>query len=506
MPIARRPNNKFFELLAYQPFEIQEQIHKSRADRRVVCVGRQVGKSEAASIESVFELFTNPGSVGWVVAPTYEQAEFVFNRTVEKAEKLVEHFPHVQVIAQRRRLRLKVVHYDRAPAKPGHFYGMQPVAVSEFRGKSSDRPGNLKGATLNFVIFDEAALIPQGVWTEAIEPMLSTTAGWALFISTPRGYNWFYRYFARGWKGKTIAPDVVEQFGILGITTPPPTPTSELDVNFESFHASSWEVRHVDVGVDWYLRSKASSLDLEFRQEYGAEFISHSGSVFRGMDQIKRVPFKWDKLKRVVLTPQEGHDYVIGADFGKNMDFSVFSAVDLESGICVAMLRTNETAWRSQVEILSKLAAEYNQAVVVADTWGVGQVLIEDLQALGLAVIEAPFKTLQIKEEYIRHFGLLMEQGRIVLPDDELIFDELRMFQYYATASGKTTMRAYGRGHDDIVVSLALAYSMIDGEGLFEFPDVDARDEELAIVDIYAGLEDIQLDHELAEATRMFKA
>jgi hypothetical protein len=457
-------------------------------------------------VEAVFELFTNPGCFGWVVAPTYEQAETVFSRTVEKAEKLAEHFPHIEVVAQRRRLRLKIVHYDRAPKEKGRFYGMRPVSVSEFRGKSSDRPGNLKGATLDFVIFDEAALIAPGVWVEAVEPMLSTTQGWSLFISTPQGYNWFYRFFVRGWKGKSHSSEMLQKFGELGVTTPAATPSSDLDPNFESFHSSSWEVRHVDVGIDWYLRSKRSSVDIKFRQEYGAEFISTSGSVFKGLDMITRLPWKWQGQRRVVEAPKEGHDYVVGVDFGKDQDWSVFTVLDIDSGAVVCMLRTNETAWRTQLALLQKLAADYNQAVVVADSWGVGAVLVEDLQTSGLAVVEAPFKSLQMKEEYIKHFALLMEQGAVALPDDEVIFDELRLFQYYASPTGRTVMRAYGRGHDDIVVALALAYSMVDPEGVLNLGDIDPLKEgdDEGIVDIYAGLEDIALDWELAEASRMF--
>jgi len=156
--------------------------------------------------------------------------------------------------------------------------------------------------------------------------------------------------------------------------------------------------------------------------------------------------------------------------------------------------------------MLSKLVVEYNEAVIVADSWGVGQVLVEDLAAQGISVIEAPFKSLQIKEEFIRHFALLMEQGSVAVPDDELIFDELRMFQYYSSPAGRTTMRAHGRGHDDIVVSLALAYSMIDAGGVFNLlgRDDPKDDGEEGIVDIYSGLEDVSVEYELAEASRMF--
>ena len=507
MPITRRPNHKFFELIGYDPFPIQADIHASKAPMRVVCVGRQVGKSEAGAIEACFELIANPGSVGWVVAPTYDQAEIIFNRTVEKLEAIAEQLPHLEIHLQRRRLRVMVKHHEKAPSIPGKFPAdWKPLAVSEFRGKSADRPDNLRGATLDFAILDEAAMMEHSVWSEAIQPMLSTKDGWGLFISTPTGWNWFYRFFMMGWRGKHVPSDYHERFGNLGVTTPPPASKGELDDNFESFHAASWEVRQ-DVGVLWYENAKAGQTDLEFRQEYGAEFISHSGSVFTSIDNVIRLPYREDGAHRwVVAKPKKGREYYIGADFGKNQDWSVFSVLDSETGQIVAMQRTNETSWQVQRRQLSKLAMEYNDAAVVADTWGIGEVLAEDLIRDGLRLIEAPIKSIVVKEDYINHLNLLMQHGEVYLPDHEIIFSELRGFQYHTTPSGKTTMRAYGRGHDDIVISLALAYHLYEGGGTPEYTHEDFDDiaEQQSLAESYSDWAGFDINSEFDEANRMF--
>lgn len=502
-----RPNQRFFELLDYKPFNIQAAIHNSRADRRVVCVGRQVGKSEAAAVEAVFELLANPGSVGWVIAPVYDQAEIIFNRTVEKLEKLAEKIPTIEVRVQRRKLRVVVRHYREPPPVPGKFIGMTPFAESEFRGKSGDDLTNLRGATLNFAILDEAAMMEEAVWSEAIEPMLSTTKGWALFISTPQGWNWFYRFFQKGWRGKDVPENYAEQFGSLGVTTPPPASEETLDPNWESFHAASWEVRF-DVGLEWYENARKTQTDIIFRQEYGAEFISHSGSVFgRGIDMIVRLPYVDVGGRWVVEKAKPGAEYVIGADFGKNQDWSVFSVLDLSTGQVVAMLRTNDTSWRNQRKMLKRLALDYNDALVVADSWGIGEVLVEDLYYDGLRVMEAPFKTIQIKENYINHLSLLMQSSAVALPNNEIIFDELRDFQYHTTPTGRTTMRAHGRGHDDIVVSLALAYHLYDGGGMFAFDPGDVEDlaNEMSLAESYSEWAAFEIESEFAEANRMFE-
>ena len=61
--------------------------------------------------------------------------------------------------------------------------------------RSADNPQRLRGAGLDFVVLDEAAFIAQETWTEALRPALSDRRGGALFISTPKGHNWFFDLF-----------------------------------------------------------------------------------------------------------------------------------------------------------------------------------------------------------------------------------------------------------------------------------------------------------------------
>jgi predicted phage terminase large subunit-like protein len=71
--------------------------------------------------------------------------------------------------------------------------------------KSADNPDSLRGAGLDGLVIDEAAFVPQKVWTDVLRPTLSDRRGWAMFISTPNGMNWFYDLFNRahnedGWQ------------------------------------------------------------------------------------------------------------------------------------------------------------------------------------------------------------------------------------------------------------------------------------------------------------------
>jgi len=64
--------------------------------------------------------------------------------------------------------------------------------------RSADNPDSLRGEGLDFVVLDECAFIKEQAWTEALRPALSDRQGKALFISTPKGRNWFWRQWTRG--------------------------------------------------------------------------------------------------------------------------------------------------------------------------------------------------------------------------------------------------------------------------------------------------------------------
>ena len=60
----------------------------------------------------------------------------------------------------------------------------------EFIG-SDEAQDKLAGTNPRGVVFSEAALSKEEAWTVAVRPILMGNDGWALFISTKRGDNWF---------------------------------------------------------------------------------------------------------------------------------------------------------------------------------------------------------------------------------------------------------------------------------------------------------------------------
>ena len=68
--------------------------------------------------------------------------------------------------------------------------------------KGADRPDNLRGTGLSFVVLDEYAFMKGSVWDFVIEPQLLNAEGGALFIGTPDGKNHFFDLWNDATTGK----------------------------------------------------------------------------------------------------------------------------------------------------------------------------------------------------------------------------------------------------------------------------------------------------------------
>jgi hypothetical protein len=147
-----------------QQFKIFSDKHRFK----VIRAGRRFGKSVLAVITLITAALETPG-VYWFVAPFYGQAK-------EIAYKLLQKYLPAEAILKKNETDLSF------ELKNG----------STIKLKGADNPDSLKGVGLNGCILDEFAFMRKEVWEEIIRPMLFDSGGWAMFISTPHGYDYFY--------------------------------------------------------------------------------------------------------------------------------------------------------------------------------------------------------------------------------------------------------------------------------------------------------------------------
>ncbi len=162
-------------LKLYSPHEAQLQFHQSPARFRVASFGRQSGKSTACLNELLKKAWERPNSTLWFVSPTYDQARVQYRRLVGML------YPCQEVLLKKNQSELRI----------------KLINQSQVRFVSGETLQNLRGETLHGVVVDEVRDQHPNLWSEILRPMLTTTKGWACFVSTPRGFDSFFDLFEK---------------------------------------------------------------------------------------------------------------------------------------------------------------------------------------------------------------------------------------------------------------------------------------------------------------------
>lgn len=148
---------------------------------RVVVAGRRWGKTQVSKVSIIIRAASKSNQLVWYVAPTYQQARDIM------WDDLKGSIPEEWV---------KKVNETRMV--------IYLINGSRIHLKGADKPDSLRGVGLHFVVIDEAQDIKEETWEEVLQPTLATTNGRALFIGTPKSYNWLYYRYMLGQRGDFI--------------------------------------------------------------------------------------------------------------------------------------------------------------------------------------------------------------------------------------------------------------------------------------------------------------
>src|SRR5438132_9158370 len=108
-----------------------------------------------------------------------------------------------------------------------------------------------------------------------------------------------------------------------------------------------------------------------FNQEFLAQFVSWEGAVFRNLLACATAMVKDG--------PEAGHEYVIGADWGRSNDYTVFVVLDTSTHAMVAMDRMRQIDYVQQRGRLQVLHALWRPRRIICELNSIGQPLIEEL-------------------------------------------------------------------------------------------------------------------------------
>lgn len=264
------------------PWQIECWQDKSRF--KVIAAGRRCGKSNLAIKLLLAKALEAPeGAAVLYVAPTLGQArQICWDALIEQGGSLI---------------------------KSAHVNNMDIVLTTgrKIHVRSGENKDALRGLKLYFAVIDEAAFVPEELFTKIIRPALADLKGEAVIISTPEGRNHFYEWFKLGKEGN--------------------------NPEWKSWHLTTKDNPTIPPEEIEEARKTLSSF--VFKQEFEANFNNAGQEIFK-QEWLKKAP-----------EPQHG-DYIIAIDLagfeevGKNPGASK-SRLD-ESAIAIVKV-TDEGDW-----------------------------------------------------------------------------------------------------------------------------------------------------------------
>ncbi len=376
--------------------EMINSILESRSKFHVACVGRQFGKSlMAMNLVLYWGINKGPAKILWV-SPVYSQTD--------KVQK-----------------ELMAAIGDSGLVKSCNYSSNEIILKNgtTVLFRSAERYDNIRGLTCDYGVIDEAAFCKDEAWQEAIRPVFMVRGKKVLFISTPKGKNFFYDLY---------------QLGI-----------SEDYSQYQAYTGTSYDTPYIDP-ID-IMDAKKTLPENVFKQEYLAAFIDSGGEVFSNLDKNTFTAY-----------PQPQGKVFCGIDLGKQEDYTVATFIDSRGNV-VDIYRSNAQEWTVMVGEICQLIRKWN-ATTMIEVNSIGDVIFEMVKKQWQDT--HPFVTTsKSKQEIVEGLILDMNDTVIRIPQPQLfswLYNELSMFTYDYNPKTRSIKYGHPSGqHDDTVISLAIA-------------------------------------------------
>jgi phage FluMu gp28-like protein len=382
-------------LSLHNPHPAQKQVLDCDSRFIVMMAGRRFGKSLISQTISI-DTAVNKKRVAYIT-PTYQLGKIFFKEIVDL-------------------LPLEIYSKNESDLVINFITG---GSIRFFTGERLD---NLRGLKFHLAVIDEASFIPnlEDGWLNSIRPTLTDFKGKAIFLSTPRGKNYFYSLY------------------------------SKAEPNWKSFKFTTYDNPYIDPQEIDDARKQLP--DVVFEQEYMANPAENAANPF-GTQFIRNC-----------ITPVSSMPVVaFGIDLAKSVDWTVIIGLD-ENGN-VAYFDRFQMDWHNTKQNIIRLP----KCPILVDSTGVGDPILEDLQREGVMIQGLKF-TSTSKQQLMEGLQSAIHQGKIGYPDG-IITQELEIFEYQYGATGVKYSAPSGY-HDDAVISLALAwqnFSLKRGTGRYAF-------------------------------------
>lgn len=389
----------------------QQKLRDSKAKRKVVVAGRRGGKTTGVANIAVEEAFK--GKKVLEAAPVNEQTEAFW----ENCKRILKE-PIEQNLLKKN---------ETTRTLKGFPNG------GEIKVKTAFKPDHLRGGWADLLILDEFSFMHHDAWSKVGSPMLLDSGGDAIFIFTPNRKNHAFIMYNRA--------------------------KADESGRWEAFHFTSYDNPHLDEAA---LEEIMTDMETEedYKQEILAQFLDSAGAVFNNIDQVCILPGTEEPIVH------QYHRTAMGADWGKQGDYTVFSVGCLDCQIELELYRSRKVNYEFQREILENLFKKWHVKTILAESNAMGQPIADSLQVRGYPVNTFDTNGFS-KTPLIEFMSLTFDQTSWKLLANDTAELELEMYQREYTGRSQRPVYGCPSGfHDDTVMSRALMLwsgrSMID--------------------------------------------
>jgi len=406
----------------------QKEVIAWKGDK-IICTGRQVGKTEICAYDCG-EYAVKPDNPYPILmtAPTERQAFNLFDKTLKY---LLENHPKMVITKGMKRPTKTKIELTN-----GMKIYCLPVGASGL---------GIRGITVGRSYEDENSRIPEEV-EAAIAPMLLTTGGARIKISTPFGTQ---GEFYRTWINENNAYNSYKRFSI----------TTEKVIRDRKL-SDTWTERQREGALRLIEQAKNRMSKRQYAQEFMGEFVADLHRWFS--DELIE---KTCILKRKNIIDRSG-DYFMGCDIARmGEDEGTFEIIDKKSRdmlIHVENIVTRKKYTTETEDRILELDKIYHFRNIYIDagagTLGVSvfdHLLHNEQTKRKIVAINNRGRPMSydtntfaklLKEDLYTNLLALMEQGKVQLLDDDDIIESLRSVQYeYVMKSNEPTkLRIFG--------------------------------------------------------------
>ncbi len=178
----------------------QNRVQKHKGNIALRC-GRQTGKSTAVALKARKLAYDFPNTTTLIIAPSIRQSSLLYEKVrgmleldnIDVVKEKIGDQTFTNLVKKNKAYREAGIFRDKEPTKTRIRLKNGSQIICEPCGETGAK---IRGFTVDFLIVDEAQLVPDAVWV-AVIPMMATSkkmrgTGWQIILGTPHGKHGFY--------------------------------------------------------------------------------------------------------------------------------------------------------------------------------------------------------------------------------------------------------------------------------------------------------------------------